>query len=134
MEQITLVRDAIHRPDEPRHFMQFKFPSTNFVASYRGKQLAKTSNALVLSEVGYAIYDPVIYFPLVDVDENSLDRIDKTTHCPIKGDTEYFDLAGSDDRSASEIAWRYAKPLDFASKLIDYVAFDTNKIKVFAAE
>ena len=131
MEQITLVKNAIHRPDEPRHFMQFKFPDTTYTASVDGQEIARTSNALVLSEVGYAIYQPVIYCPRSDVEMSLLLKIDKSTHCPLKGDTDYFDFVGPSTR-VSEIAWNYARPLDFAAKLSDYLAFDTTKVRVAA--
>ncbi|MEM7466306.1 MAG: DUF427 domain-containing protein [Pseudomonadota bacterium] len=130
MDQITLVKDAIHRPDEPRHFMQFKYPDKHFVASYKGQTLAETSNALVLSEVGYGIYEPVIYFPVEDVKEEVLRKTAKSTHCPLKGDTEYFDLAGNGADEDADIAWRYAQPFDFAEKLIGYIAFDSRKVRI----
>ena len=134
METITLVKDAIHRPDEPRHFMQFKFPDTHYVAQYDDKTLASTRNALVLMEVAYAIYEPVIYFPLEDVSQDLLQKIDKTTHCPLKGDTAYFDLEGAQHENEKEIAWSYAKPLPFAAKLREYLAFDPRKIRVSIAD
>ena len=72
--------------------MQYRFPKRSFVATLGDREIAKTNNALVLSEVGYAIYEPVIYFPESDVALELLEKIDKTTHCPLKGDTAYFNL------------------------------------------
>lgn len=130
MDKITLVKDAIHRPDEPRHFMQFKYPEGEFIATIGSLHLAKTKNALALSEVGYGIYDPVIYFPLTDVNLDALNKIGKSTHCPLKGDTEYYDLKTGAGNHAREIAWRYSKPLAFAAKLADYIAFDSKKVHI----
>ena len=130
MEKITLVKDAIHRPDEPRHFMQFKFPAKSFVATIAGVVVAETDQPLVLSEVGYGIYDPVIYFPMKDVAANQLRNNDKSTFCPLKGDTEYFDLKDAKSDVEKEIAWRYSRPISFAQQLKDYVAFDPNKVAV----
>lgn len=130
MEQITLVKDAIHRPDEPRHFMQWKFPDNRVTATINGVSLADTKQALVLSEVGYGIYEPVIYFPLGDISIDKLEKIDKSTFCPLKGDTEYYDLKDADNESQKEIAWRYSRPLSFAQKLQDYVAFDPAKVTI----
>ena len=130
MQQITLVKNAIHRPDEPRHFMQFAYPDTTFTASVGRIELARTTNALVLSEVGYSIYEPVVYFPCTDVHTEQLEKIEKTTFCPLKGDTEYFNLrvgAGNHDK---EIAWRYDRPLSFAQTLLNYIGFDKNKVHV----
>lgn len=130
MENITLVKDAIHRPDEPRHFMQFKFPDKRFIASIGNVMIAKTDQPLMLSEVGYAIYEPVIYFPIKDVAIDQLSKIEKSTFCPLKGDTEYFDLKDAKTDGEKEIAWRYSRPLNFAQQLQDYIAFDPNKIAV----
>lgn len=130
MESITLVKDAIHRPDEPRHFMQYKFPDKQYLASCDGQTLASTHNALLLSEVGYAIYDPVVYFPLEDVSSDLLLQIDKTTFCPLKGNTAYYNLSNAKDDTEKEIAWSYAKPLPFAKKLQNYMAFDSGKVKI----
>ena len=130
MESITLVKDAIHRPEEPRHFMQYKFPDNRYVASQKGQTLANSRYALLLSEVGYAIYDPVVYFPLEDVSSDLLVQIDKTTYCPLKGNTAYFNLNEAKDDSGKEIAWSYANPLPFAEKLQNYMAFDVRKVKI----
>ena len=35
---------------------------------------------------------PEYYFPRADVDESALVAVEKTTHCPLKGDTEYYDV------------------------------------------
>ena len=92
MEQITLVKGAINRPDEPSHFMQLKFPEKSLVAAVGALTIAKTDHPLVLSEVGYGIYDPVVYFPIKDVNLELLEPIAKSTFCPLKGDTEYFNM------------------------------------------
>ena len=134
MESITLVKDAIHRPDEPRHFMQFKFPGTQYTAHFQDREVANTSAPLILSEVGYGIYDPVVYFPLEDVDRDALQRIDKTTVCPLKGETDYFSMSDANNEQGAEVAWSYAKPYPFAAKLKDYMAFDARKIKIRAVE
>lgn len=128
LEQITLVKDAIHRPDEPRHFMQWKFPEKRVCAAINGVSVADTTDPLILSEVGYGIYDPVVYFPINDVAYQHLEKIDKSTFCPLKGDTEYFDLKHADNASEKEIAWSYARPVDFAQQLQQYVAFDPAKV------
>ena len=110
--------------------MQYRFPKRSFVATLGDREIAKTNNALVLSEVGYAIYEPVIYFPESDVALELLEKIDKTTHCPLKGDTAYFNLVDAATEHEQEIAWQYDKPFEFAAKLQTYIAFDPNKINV----
>lgn len=129
MESVTLVAGAIHRPDEPRHFMEFIFPDNRYVARIDDIVIADSTRVLKLTEVGFHIYDPVIYFPLDDTDMAHLEATAKSTHCPLKGDTHYFDFVAGGERRA-DIAWTYAKPLDFANKLRDYLAFDRHQVQV----
>lgn len=132
MESITLVADAIHRPDEPRHFMEFMFPDARWLARIADIVVADSTRVLKLAEVGFHIYDPVIYFPLSDTAMAHLEATEKSTHCPLKGDTHYYDFVAGDERRP-EIAWRYAKPLPFAEKLRDYIAFDRRQVTLSQA-
>ena len=123
MEDITLVKDALHRPDEPRHFMEIKHPRSRFTAFIKGEKLADSTSALKLCEVGYHIYDPVMYFPLEDVNMQLLRQTEKTTHCPLKGDTAYFDYVNG-DAIVKDVGWNYVKTLPLAEALRAHIAFD----------
>ncbi|MFT4580908.1 MAG: hypothetical protein ACI915_003078 [Gammaproteobacteria bacterium] len=124
MEQVTLIKGAIHRPDEPRHFMEYSYPSTRYVATINNTVIGDSVAVLKLSEVGYHIYDPVIYLPLADLDMELLRPSAKTSHCPLKGDTNYYDFV-RDDSLIEAVGWCYSAPLDFAKTLADYAAFDS---------
>lgn len=125
---VTLVRDAIHNPSEPRHFMQVVPAARRQVATIGGAVVADSSDAVVVKEVGRGIYDPIVYFPRADVAEGVLAGIDRTTHCPLKGDTEYFDLVVGADRHA-EAAWSYVT-LVTDNPLQGLVAFDPAQVRV----
>jgi uncharacterized protein (DUF427 family) len=133
MKDITLVEGAIHRPDEPRHFMEFTFPATRYVATIGEVVLAASSKVLKLSEVGHHIYDPVVYFPLKDAEHAYLRPSTKTSHCPLKGDTHYFDFVHG-GATHKDVAWCYSKPLAFAKRLQDYLAFDRRLVDVAARQ
>lgn len=124
-EVVTMATQAIHNPDEPRHFMRLKPVTRRVQVSRNGKVLADTQGAMRLTEVGRDIYDPVFYIPEGDltVDLTAIDG--KTTHCPLKGDASYFSQ-GDDD----PIAWTYDKPFDFTVTLIGLVAFYPDKVSV----
>ena len=126
---LTLVRDAIHNPAEPRHFMRLARPAHRVTASIAGVEVASTTRAIKLKEVARDVYDPVLYFPREDVDMGKLMRLDKSTHCPLKGDTEYFDAEIAGQRIA-EVAWSYDRTLPIADAIRDYVAFDTRKVQI----
>jgi uncharacterized protein (DUF427 family) len=98
-------------------------------ASVGGTVIAQSTEASIVKEVGLDLYDHVTYFPRADVNMDALVRIDKTTHCPLKGDTEYFDLVVDGERIA-EAAWSYVDTIDVAAGLRGLVAFDTTKVLV----
>ncbi|MFP6682542.1 MAG: DUF427 domain-containing protein [Gammaproteobacteria bacterium] len=129
MEQITLVKNAVHRPDEPRHFMEYTYPQADYVAKFGSAVVAKSGAVLKLSEVGHHIYDPVLYFPLADVSMDLLQTSDKSSHCPLKGDTTYYDFTDG-DTNVEAIAWCYSAAFDFANVLTNYLAFDGRKVTV----
>ena len=129
-DSFTLVADAAHNPDEPRHFMRVK-PVPRRVRVLRdGMVLADTTEAVRLLEVGKDLYDPVFYLPRSDVSAPLADA-EGTTHCPLKGDAVYFDLAGPDGSVAeAKIAWSYPTPFGFADMIAGRVAFYSDKVTV----
>ena len=128
---VTLVENAHHNPNEPRHFMRIVPSRTAQQASMDGASIADSSSALVVKEVGRDVYDPVVYFPRGDVAMHLLERTDKTTHCPLKGDTEYFDLVIGEVRTEAA-AWSYVGDMIAGEELRDLIAFDTSKVRVTA--
>ncbi|MGF1473942.1 MAG: DUF427 domain-containing protein [Geminicoccaceae bacterium] len=128
--EITLATQTIHDPDEPRHFMRLKPVDKRVVISFRGEVVAESTDALRLLEVGRDLYDPVFYLPEQDTSK-SLRPGDHTTHCPLKGDTVYFDLTdGAGGVRQANIAWSYAKPFDFAAELAGRIAFDSRYVAI----
>lgn len=126
-EDITLVQNAIHNPSEPRHFMRVVSSDRERTAMIGETPVARSADALIVKEVGRDVYDHVTYFPRRDVDMDALIRIDKSTHCPLKGNTEYFDIVVDGERIA-EAAWSYVDTIDEAAELRDLVAFDSSKV------
>lgn len=126
---VTLVEDAIHNPNEPRHFMRVTPTAGRQIATLSGQVVADSANTLIVKEVGRDIYDAVVYFPRNDVDMTSLRSTDKTTHCPLKGDTEYFTIIADDGTERLEAAWSYVKMVA-GDDLRDLIAFDTTYVRV----
>lgn len=120
---ITLVEGAIHNPADSRHFMRISRPDYLITAVVAGTELANSMNALKLKEVGFDIYDPVIYFPRADVEMGCLTKNKKSTHCPLKGDTEYFDATTAIGR-IENAAWSYDRAIDIAKIIEGYIGFD----------
>lgn len=128
-EDVTMVKDAIHNPKDARHFMRIAHPAYPVSATLGNTEIARSTRALKVKEVGYDVYDAVVYFPREDVAMERLQRIEKSTHCPLKGDTEYFDVA-ADGGTVAEAAWSYTSTIDIAAELENYVAFDARRVQV----
>lgn len=124
-KNITMAQEAIHNPNEPRHFMRLKPVPRRVQISLGGKILAESDRAMRLTEVGRDVYDPVFYIPLEDVHVDMKGIAGKTSHCPLKGDASYFSFGNIDP-----IAWTYDRPFEFTAVLKGLVAFYPDKVSV----
>jgi len=86
-----------------------------------GAVLGETTNAMELVEDNLA---PVIYFPRADIAMALLDRTDKVTHCPYKGDANYYTIVNKSARLENAV-WSYETPLEAVSEIKDHLAFYT---------
>lgn len=87
-----------------------------------GAVIAESANALELNE---GDYPPVIYFPREDVAMAFLDRTEKTTHCPYKGDASYFSVV-TKSTTLENAVWSYEAPIETANRIKDHLAFYTD--------
>jgi len=87
-------------------------------ALFAGETVVDSSNAKLLHETGHL---PVYYFPLGDVREDLLERSEKRTHCPHKGEASYWSLRVG-GRAAPDAVWGYEEPIEPASFLREHVA------------
>lgn len=129
IKAVTFVRNAIHSPKDVRHFMDIGQPGSTVTATIDGREIARSSRVLKVKEVGRGVYDPVLYFMRDDVDMSCLETTDKTTHCPLKGDTTYFNL-NLDGSSHNDVAWSYTDTIADAEVIKDLVAFDNSIVQI----
>jgi len=87
--------------------------------------LAQSDKALILREGNYP---PVYYMPKDSVTEGSLTQVEKTTHCPYKGDATYWDFALPDDRSADAAVWSYETPIPGMASIQGHIAFYADRL------
>ncbi|WP_299953021.1 DUF427 domain-containing protein [uncultured Roseobacter sp.] len=87
-----------------------------------GAVLGESTEALELVE---GDYPPVIYFPRGDIAMAFLDRTDKSTHCPHKGDASYYSVV-TKSTTLSDVAWSYEYPKDGVARIKDHLAFYAN--------
>ncbi|MEX0339245.1 MAG: DUF427 domain-containing protein [Arenibacterium sp.] len=84
-----------------------------------GAVLGESTSALELIEGDYA---PVIYFPREDIATAFLDRTDKTTHCPHKGDASHFSIV-TKSKTLENAVWSYENPVEAVAEIKDHLAF-----------
>ena len=93
---------------------------------WRGQKIGETAHALELAESGYK---PVAYIPRGDVDMRFLDRTDRVTTCPYKGEANYFSIRDSDAHDNNAV-WTYERPKDEVGAIAGHLAFYPNRVEI----
>lgn len=91
-----------------------------------GVVIAETTHALSLKE---ASYPAVNYIPRQDAKMELLQRTDRVTHCPYKGDANYFSIAAS-GKTLDNAIWTYETPYPAMAEISGYLAFYPDKVKI----
>lgn len=102
----------------PEHMITLSEPR-KVTVHQAGRLVAESTAAILLTERGYP---PRAYVPRADV-VAALTPTEKTTHCPFKGDTTYFDVV-VDGAAFPNAAWSYPTPFDEMAPITGHVAFD----------
>lgn len=95
-----------------------------------GEVVADTTRAVYVFEKGHL---PVYYFPRDDVRFDLLERTATSTHCPRKGDAEYWTIAVGDERRVDAV-WAYPTPIVGVEELAGYVAFWWERVDAWFEE
>ncbi len=116
------LEGIIRNPANDNHFMAVK-PVGRRVRAYTGDTLiAATDDAVWIIEFAGKALNPVIYVPPTSL-AVSLEPIEKSTHCPLKGDATYWSFNGE------EIGWTYPAPFDFSKEIAGLHAFWSSKVR-----
>ncbi len=92
--------------------------------TFAGRVVADTTRALSLAEASYA---PVMYISREDVDLATLERTDRKTRCPYKGEASYYSIH-ADGRKAQNAVWSYEQPLEAVAAIAGYMAFYPDRV------
>lgn len=84
-----------------------------------GAVLGESDSALELTE---GEYPPVVYFPRADIGLAFLEKTDKSTHCPWKGDASYYSIV-TKSKVIENAAWSYESPKEEMARIADHLAF-----------
>jgi uncharacterized protein (DUF427 family) len=93
---------------------------------WRGRTIGYSRAALELAEAGYR---PVAYIPREDVDMNLLERTDRITTCPYKGEANYFSITDGEARDDNAV-WTYETPIAGVGEIASYLAFYPNRVEI----
>lgn len=88
--------------------------------------IAETSKALTLKE---AKYPAVQYVPRDDANMALLERTDRVTHCPYKGDANYYSVR-ADGKTLDNAIWTYETPFPAMTEISGHLAFYPDKVKI----
>jgi uncharacterized protein (DUF427 family) len=91
-----------------------------------GVVIAETTHALTLKE---ASYPAVQYVPRADAKMELLKRSDRVTHCPYKGDANYFSVVAN-GKAIENAIWTYETPFPAMAEISGHLAFYPDKVKI----
>ena len=103
----------------PNHHIMLDVGTDAVTVTLNGAVVAASTSAVVLREDGYPAR---AYIPPADITA-ALVPTAKTTHCPFKGDTVYYDVKAGDE-TLTNAAWSYDAPYDEMAPITGYVSFD----------
>jgi uncharacterized protein (DUF427 family) len=92
-----------------------------------GVVLAESTGARVLFETGLP---PRWYLPKTDLRMDLLVPTDTATHCPYKGQAQYWSVRLG-DRLVADLAWSYRTTLPESQKIAGLVAFYNEEVDLF---
>ena len=91
-----------------------------------GVVIAETAHALTLKE---ATYPAVQYVPREDAKMALLTRTDRVTHCPYKGDANYYSIL-ADGKTLENAVWTYETPFPAMAEISGHLAFYPDRVKI----
>ncbi len=108
--------------DAPEHRLLFEDYPRRVRALVGGHTALDSTRGKLLFETGIP---PVYYLPVEDLDGDSLEASDHTTHCPFKGDASYWHLSVG-DHTVENAVWLYPEPIAAAGWLEGYCSLYTD--------
>ncbi len=94
--------------------------------AFKGTVVADTTRALILAE---GSLPKVNYVPRQDATMAAFTPTERRTHCPFKGDANYFNLS-ADGATAENAVWTYETPLPGVEQIAGHLAFYPDKVTI----
>ncbi len=100
---------------DPYHRVDIRLTTREVTVTIGRETVARSTGALVLSETGLPNR---FYIPADDIQTELFSSSATTTHCPYKGDTEYWSVGSRED-----VAWSYPSPFNESAAIAGYWSF-----------
>ncbi|MQA17571.1 MAG: DUF427 domain-containing protein, partial [Pseudonocardiaceae bacterium] len=118
--------EVFTHPRSPYARLDILPTSRRVVVEAAGEVVAESTQAHVLFETGLpARY----YLPKLDSRMDLLTATDQVTHCPYKGQSEYWSI-NAGGRVHENAVWSYRHPLAESIRIAGLVSFDPAKVDV----
>ncbi len=92
-----------------------------------GVTVAESTKPRLLFETGLPVR---YYLPKTDVRMDLLEPTESSSHCPYKGQAEYWSIATGGAVHA-DVAWSYRMPLPESQKIAGLISFYTEQVEVY---
>jgi uncharacterized protein (DUF427 family) len=100
--------------------------SGTYVIRAGGAVLGETKRALELTEGGYPLR---IYVPREDMAMALLEKTDRSSTCPWKGEASYYSIT-TPDGPLTNAVWSYEAPIPDVAAIAGHLSFYTDRVTV----
>jgi uncharacterized protein (DUF427 family) len=114
-------------PRDPHTRVDILPSSRHIEVQVDGVTVADTRNARLLFETGLPVR---YYIPKTDVRLDLLTHTDTVSHCPYKGQAEYWSVRAG-DRIHEDLAWSYRAPLPESQRVMGLISFYNEKVDIY---
>jgi uncharacterized protein (DUF427 family) len=121
------VEEVFTHPRNPYVRVDILPSSRHVRIEIAGVTVAESSSARLLFETGLPVR---YYLPKTHVRLDLLEHTDTSTHCPYKGQAEYWS-ARIGNTVHADIAWSYPTPLPESERVAGLIAFYDEKVDVY---
>jgi uncharacterized protein (DUF427 family) len=124
--RLTLEGPTTMKLPGPDHPITITANPRRVRVSAGGVVIAETTRALTLKEGNYPA---VQYLPREDANLALLTRTGRVTHCPYKGDANYFSIV-IDGKTIENSIWTYEAPFPAMTEISGRLAFYPDKVRI----
>jgi uncharacterized protein (DUF427 family) len=120
--------EVFTHPRDPYTRVDILASSRHVRVEVDGTTIAHSTSSRLLFETGLPVR---YYLPKTHVRMKLLTHTDTESHCPYKGQAEWWSV-GVGDKVYKDIAWSYRIPLPESQKIAGLIAFYNEKVDIYA--